>query len=76
MKYDEKELNIKVTIKDLIDYMNSNPVGFVYLKTGTEFEMITLYNSEYWFNDNRIAKWINEGRLFRRRNKPFESMMA
>jgi len=75
VKIDERDM-VKVTIPDLVKFMNENLEGTVYMKINGEFEKLTLYNSEGWWRDTRIGKWISDGILFRRRNRPFKSMMA
>jgi len=69
---DPKEVNIPVKWDDLVEYLIHNERAFVYLKTGDKFETIVLRASEY-FSKERTMKYIEEGRLFRRRNKPFQN---
>lgn len=75
MEFDEKELNIPVKYDDLISYIQRHYKAYVYLKTDNDFELIILGLWDNW-NDSYVKNWIQENRLFRRRNKPFESMMA
>lgn len=75
MKFDDKELNVLVNFDELINHIRIHCKAVVYLKTGNEFETVILYSNENWSLD-LTKKYISEGRLFRRRNKPFESMMA
>lgn len=74
MNFDEKELNVPVKWNDLFDHLREFGIAIVYLRTGSEFETIILRASENWSVD-LTKQYIMEKRLFRRRNKPFKSMM-
>lgn len=73
--FDDKELNIEVKFEDLISHVERKGRAYVYLKTDNQFELIIFSMWETW-DSSHVKNWIKEHRLFRRRNRPFESMMA
>lgn len=67
---DKKEL-VPVDYAEMIEYIREHGKAYIYAMRGDDYSLIVLESDKNW-SGALIQKGIDQGRLFKRRNKPYQ----